>query len=223
VLPAGTRFMPRTTWNKFNSSCLIEAGQPAYDLVAATYYKALSARFGTARCLTCEPQQRCRTSAPWNVPDTSACPRAPRRGVQLGTCLECRYRYYSADQWNEQTPAANSTTAQLAAQSGALWRSMHASVPGATWVMQAWFLVSIAICAAYRKDPAAHPSYAYTCNNFWMQRGNESAGYSRVHAYLGAVPIGSLLMLDLEANQFPVPPARAELLSAAPQRARSGD
>ena len=78
----------------------------------------------------------------------------------------------------------------------ALWRAMSRHAPGCTWVMQAWFLVRVAEC---------RQGFPEWCGDFWERPsgGGPPKGppYERVEAYLGAVPRGSLLMLDLEANE----------------------
>jgi len=62
--------------------------------------------------------------------------------------------------------------------------------------MQAWFLVSIALCEQGQT--------AY-CDNGWLQENNGSSiPYPRAAAYLSGIPKGRLLLLDLEASVFPV-------------------
>ena len=65
------------------------------------------------------------------------------------------------------------------------------------WVMQAWFLVSIALCEQGQTG---------ACQNGWLQENNASSSvpYPRAAAYLSGIPKGRLLILDLEANNYPV-------------------
>ncbi len=108
-------------------------------------------------------------------------------------------RFFAADQFNEMTPADNATLAYLTNQSASVYAAMKAFEQDAVWVMQAWFLVSIALCTQGQT--------AY-CGSFWLQDENggpaPSGTYPRAQAYLSGVEHGKLLLLDLEANLYPV-------------------
>merc|ERR1740130_695389 len=79
--------------------------------------------------------------------------------------------------------------------SAAVYDAMSAVDSNAVWVMQAWFLVSIPLC---RQGQAGY------CGNGWLANATATPPYPRAAAYLSGVPHGKLLILDLEANDFPV-------------------
>ena len=83
--------------------------------------------------------------------------------------------FYSADTWNENVPPSEDS-AFLAESAAAVIRGIRTSVPNASWVMQGWLFASDRM--------------------FWTP--------SRAEAYLSGVPIGQLLILDLEADIHPV-------------------
>eukprot|EP00947_MAST-08B_sp_MAST-8B-sp1_P004677 g4677.t1 len=116
-------------------------------------------------------------------------------------------QYYATDQWNEINPARYDAE-YLRGMSAAVYRSMAAFDKDAKWVLQAWFLVSIALC---RQNQTAY------CSNPWLLNSTNSTTeprstmtpsaavpYPRAAAYLSGVPKGKLLILDLEANTYPV-------------------
>ncbi len=80
---------------------------------------------------------------------------------------------YNADPFNEETPSTNDTT-YLTGVGKSIYSSMTAIDPEATWVMQAWFLIT---------DP------------FWKPE--------QAKALLNAMPQDRLLMLDLYAEVAP--------------------
>lgn len=103
-------------------------------------------------------------------------------------------QFYATDQWNEISPSSYEPS-YLASMSAAVYQAMVAVDENAIWVMQAWFLVSIALC---RQGQTAH------CNNGWLANATATPPYPRAAAYLSGVPHGRLLILDLEANAYPV-------------------
>ena len=82
---------------------------------------------------------------------------------------------YNADSYNEMSPPTNDAT-YLAAVSAAVYAAMTAVDREAIWVMQGWLFVS---------DP-----------DFWQA--------AQVQAYLGSVPNGKMIILDLMSDVDPV-------------------
>ena len=86
---------------------------------------------------------------------------------------------YSADTFNENRPGAGSgqtSLEYLAASSRAVFDSMAAADPEAIWLMQGWLFMNDA--------------------RFW--------GAPELDAYLGGVPTGRMIILDLFTDVFPV-------------------
>ncbi|HUK62746.1 MAG TPA: alpha-N-acetylglucosaminidase TIM-barrel domain-containing protein, partial [Dongiaceae bacterium] len=86
---------------------------------------------------------------------------------------------YAADPFNEIDPPSNDSTF-LAGMSGAIYGAMHAADSQATWLLQGWFL--------------------YYQARFWQA--------PQAEAFLGAVPEGRLIVLDLWGDRHPVWRAR---------------
>ena len=110
--------------------------------------------------------------------------------------------YYAFDQFNEMEPKANATLGYLKGIASSAYDALTAYDPAAVWVLQAWFLVSNSMC---------HLS-GQNCGTFWQQNVTEPGAvqpYPRAAAYLSGVPHGRLLVLDLEANTYPVYPYTA--------------
>lgn len=82
--------------------------------------------------------------------------------------------FYNADQFNEMRPRSSNLTF-LREANEAVWDPMVAVDPNATFVMQAWL---------------------FHDQDFWTP--------TAVQAYLSAVPTGSMLILDLSAEQSPL-------------------
>jgi len=154
------------------------------------------------------PEMKMAPRPHWNG-FNSTCLLDPSDTAHFGRIAEAFYRaqeqlygtshLYAADQWNEMEPAPGSSADFLRAQSAAVYGAMAAFDPSAKWVMQAWFLVALSLCNAGQQSQ---------CGRFWEQGATPRKGggkdYPLVRAYLAGVPRGSLLMLDLEADLFPV-------------------
>ena len=82
---------------------------------------------------------------------------------------------YNSDTFNENTPNSNASE-YLASSSAAVFQSMRAADPDATWLMQAWLFV---------ENPT-----------FWTD--------DAIAAYLGGVPDDGMLLLDLTSDEVPM-------------------
>lgn len=102
--------------------------------------------------------------------------------------------YYATDQWNEINPSVYEAS-YLKSMSAAVYDAMAAVDPDAVWVMQAWFLVRIAQC---------EQGLTSSCGDGWLANRSATPPYPLAEAYLSGVPKGRLLLLDLEADTYPV-------------------
>ena len=105
---------------------------------------------------------------------------------------------YATDQWNEISPSSYDH-AYLQSYGKAVYDAMNDFDNESVWVMQAWFLVSIALCEQGQTG---------ACQNGWLQENNASSSvpYPRAAAYVMfecVVPdifIDSLTYISLEPN-----------------------
>eukprot|EP00941_MAST-03F_sp_MAST-3F-sp1_P002114 g2114.t1 len=109
-------------------------------------------------------------------------------------------QFYATDQWNEIGPASYDKN-YLRKQSSTVYNAMANEDPEAIWVMQAWFLVSIGLC---RQGQTIYCKNGWLGNTETSDGDNDNVPYPRAAAYLSGVPLGKLLILDLEANVYPI-------------------
>ncbi|KIZ03038.1 alpha-N-acetylglucosaminidase [Monoraphidium neglectum] len=86
-----------------------------------------------------------------------------------------RRSYYIADSFNEMRPSS-ADPSYLSAISAAIYKAMTSADPGCVWVMQAWLF--------------------FSDSGFWQP--------PQIKALLAGVPRGSLVVLDLFAEEHPV-------------------
>ncbi|MFI5235906.1 MAG: alpha-N-acetylglucosaminidase [Gemmatimonadales bacterium] len=101
--------------------------------------------------------------------------RIGRRFVERQTELYGTDHLYAADPFNEIDPPSNDSTF-LAGMGHAIYSSMTAADPKATWLLQGWFL--------------------YYQTRFWQD--------PQAEAFLGAVPDDRMIVLDLWGDRHPV-------------------
>jgi alpha-N-acetylglucosaminidase len=100
-----------------------------------------------------------------------------RAWMEISVKLFGEARFYSADTWNENVPPS-ADAAFLAASSRAVIQGIQGTVLNASWIMQGWLFASD--------------------RRFWTAQ--------RTEAYLSGVPLGALVILDLESDIEPIFP-----------------